>query len=135
MQQFANRNATGLARRDREWPLNDGQIPNPNVARVAPGTGYHRVEGNRRASRNGPRERPPTRNPFLKVTIRNVFVAVSPCTTMQCSTSKPAARTYGSSRCGRHPPTAWGDSAYTCEPPQRVRVKKKNGAISQTDSW
>jgi hypothetical protein len=26
----------------------------PNVVRVAPGTGYHRVEGNRRASRDGP---------------------------------------------------------------------------------
>jgi hypothetical protein len=38
----------GLARRDRERPLNDGQIPNPNVVRVASGTGYHRVEGNRR---------------------------------------------------------------------------------------
>jgi hypothetical protein len=29
--------------------LNDGQIPNPNVVRVAPSTRYHRVEGNRRA--------------------------------------------------------------------------------------
>jgi hypothetical protein len=46
-------NALGLARGDRECSLNDGQIPNPNVARVAPGTGCHRVEGNRRASRNG----------------------------------------------------------------------------------
>jgi hypothetical protein len=38
--------------------LNDGRITNPNVVRVArsaaTGTGYHRVEGNRRASRNGP---------------------------------------------------------------------------------
>jgi hypothetical protein len=34
--------------------LNGGQIPNPNVVRVAPSTGYHRVEGNRRASCNGP---------------------------------------------------------------------------------
>jgi hypothetical protein len=33
--------------------LNDGQIPNPNVVRVSPGTDYNRVEGNRRASRNG----------------------------------------------------------------------------------
>jgi hypothetical protein len=41
----------GTAR--QKWPLNDGQIPNPNVVRVALGTGYHRVEGNRRASRNG----------------------------------------------------------------------------------
>jgi hypothetical protein len=52
----------GLARRDREWSLNDGQIPIPNVVRVALGTGYHRVEGNRRASRNGPVS-VPTRNP------------------------------------------------------------------------
>jgi serine/threonine protein kinase len=44
----------GLARRDRKWPLNDGQIPNPNVDRVDPGTVYYRVEGDRRASRNGP---------------------------------------------------------------------------------
>ena len=43
-----------MARRDRKWPLNDGQIPNPNGVRVAPGTGYHRVEGNRRVSRDGP---------------------------------------------------------------------------------
>jgi hypothetical protein len=41
-------------RRDREWSLNDGQIPNPNVARVPLVRGYHRVEGNQRASRNGP---------------------------------------------------------------------------------
>jgi hypothetical protein len=31
-----------------EWPLNDGQIPNPDAVRVSSGTGYHRVEGNRR---------------------------------------------------------------------------------------
>ena len=43
----------GLARRDRKRSLNDGQTPNPNAVRVAPGTGYHRVEGNRRASRSG----------------------------------------------------------------------------------
>jgi hypothetical protein len=53
----------GLARRDRKWPLNDRQIPNPNVVRVAFGTGYHRVEGNRRASRNRRVSRSPTRNP------------------------------------------------------------------------
>jgi hypothetical protein len=34
--------------------LNDGRIPTPDVVRVAPGTGYNRVKGNRRASRNGP---------------------------------------------------------------------------------
>jgi hypothetical protein len=48
----------GLARRDRERPLNDGQIPNFRV-RVHASTGYHRVEGNRRASRNGRVSDPP----------------------------------------------------------------------------
>jgi hypothetical protein len=43
--------AIGTARQNLS--LNDGQIPNPNVVRVALGTGYHRVELNRRASRNG----------------------------------------------------------------------------------
>jgi hypothetical protein len=47
-------NRDSLAWRDREWSSNDGQIPNPTVVRVAPGTSYYRVEGNRRASRNGP---------------------------------------------------------------------------------
>jgi hypothetical protein len=57
-------------------PLNDGQIPNPNVVRVVHGTRYHRVEGNRRASRNGPVSDPPPETP--QVTIRNFFVAVHP---------------------------------------------------------
>ena len=39
---------------DRKWSLNDGQIPNVRGVRVHVRTGYHRVEGNRRASRNGP---------------------------------------------------------------------------------
>jgi hypothetical protein len=42
------------ARGDREWSLNDGQLPNFRAVRVALGTGYNRVEGNRQASRNGP---------------------------------------------------------------------------------
>jgi hypothetical protein len=41
------------------------------MAYVALGTGYHRVEGNRRASRNGPVSDPPPEIP--KVTIRNSF--------------------------------------------------------------
>jgi hypothetical protein len=45
------------------------RIPNPNVVRVAPGTRYHRVEGNRRASRNGPVSDLPPEIP--NVTIRN----------------------------------------------------------------
>jgi hypothetical protein len=52
--------------------LNDGQIPNPNAVRVASGTGYHRVEGNRRASRNGPVSDLPPEIPT--VTIRNFFI-------------------------------------------------------------
>jgi hypothetical protein len=51
--QRCTRCESGLARGDREWPLNDGQTPNPNVVCVALGTRYSRVEGNRRASRNG----------------------------------------------------------------------------------
>jgi hypothetical protein len=42
-----------LARGDREWSLNDGQIPNFHGVRVHVSTGYNRVEANRRASRNG----------------------------------------------------------------------------------
>jgi hypothetical protein len=53
----------GLARRDRNRGLNDGQIPNFRGVRVALDTGYHRVEGNRRASRNGRVSSSPTRNP------------------------------------------------------------------------
>ena len=59
---------------DREWSLNDGQIANPNVVRVALGTGYHRVEGNRRASRNGPVSDLPPEIP-TNVTIRNFCIA------------------------------------------------------------
>jgi hypothetical protein len=53
-EKVANNRYYGLARRDREWSLNDGQIPNRRVIRVHVSTGYHRVEGNRRASCNGP---------------------------------------------------------------------------------
>ena len=62
----------GTAR--QKWSLNDGQIPNPNVVRVAPGTGYHRAEGNRRASRNGPVSDLPPEIP--NVPIRSFVVAV-----------------------------------------------------------
>ena len=47
--------------------------PNTRVVRAALGTGYNRVEGNRRASRNGRVSSSPTR--ILKVTIRNFFIA------------------------------------------------------------
>ena len=47
----------------QKWPLNDGQIPNPDVVRVAPGTGHHSGEGNRQASRNNPVSDLPPRNP------------------------------------------------------------------------
>jgi hypothetical protein len=54
------RSAKGLARGDRKRSLNDGQIPNPSVVRVARGTGYLRVEANQRASRKGVASELPT---------------------------------------------------------------------------
>jgi hypothetical protein len=42
-----------LAHGDRNWSLNEGRIPNCRAVRVHVSTGYYRVEGNRRASRNG----------------------------------------------------------------------------------
>ena len=47
--------------------MNDGPIPNPNVVRVARGTGYHRVEGKRRASRNGRVSDPPPEIPEVSI--------------------------------------------------------------------
>jgi hypothetical protein len=38
----------------------------PNGVRVAPGTGYSRVEGNRRASRNGPVSELPPETPTVR---------------------------------------------------------------------
>jgi hypothetical protein len=60
--------------RDTEWSLNDGQRPNFRGVRVALGTGYNRVEGNRRASRNGRVSDLPPEIPT--VTIRGFCVAV-----------------------------------------------------------
>jgi hypothetical protein len=59
---------------DRNWSLNDGQIPNFHVVRVHVSTGYNRVEGNRRTSRNGRVSDPPPEIPT--VTIRNFLIAV-----------------------------------------------------------
>ena len=64
--------------------MKDGQIPNPNVVRVAPGTGYHCVEGNRRASRNGRVSDLPPEIPHA--TIRNFLIAVRlTCARAACS--------------------------------------------------
>jgi hypothetical protein len=60
--------------RQKNRPLKDGQISIPNFVRVADGTGYHRGEGNRRASRNGPVSDLPPEIP--RVTIRNFCIAV-----------------------------------------------------------
>ena len=59
----ANRYVRGLARGDRERPLNewDGHIPNFRGVRVHMSTGYNRVEGNSAGVAKRPRERPPTR--------------------------------------------------------------------------
>jgi hypothetical protein len=89
MEKVANLNVGGLARRDRESSLNDGQIPNPNVVRVAPGARYHRVEGDRRASRNGRVSYSPTRNP-RRHDIRDFCIAVGhtcACAAVCCEAS------------------------------------------------
>ena len=65
-QKVGNRDFRFLARRDREWPLNDGQIPNPNVVRGALGSRYHRVDGNLGGRHERPSERSPTRNLYGK---------------------------------------------------------------------
>ena len=54
--------------------MNDAQTPNFRGVRVAPGTGYHRVEANRRASCNGRVSHLPPEIP--NVTIRNLCIAV-----------------------------------------------------------
>jgi hypothetical protein len=54
----------GLARGDRTWPLNDGQIPKLRGVRVHVSTRSIPGEGNRRASRNGCVSSPPARNPY-----------------------------------------------------------------------
>jgi hypothetical protein len=91
--QVANRNSRVLARRDREWSLNDGQIPNPDVVCVAPGTGYRRADENRRASRNGPVSDLPPRNP--QSTIRCTSATRAPW-------SRLGAELLGGARVSRH---------------------------------
>jgi hypothetical protein len=59
-----------LARGDRQWPLDNGQSPNSPGVRVHASTGYNRVEGIRRASRNGLVSALPPEIPH--VTIRNL---------------------------------------------------------------
>jgi hypothetical protein len=51
-----------VARGDRKWSLNDGQIPNFRDVRVHVSAGYNLAEVNRRASRNGLVSSSPTRN-------------------------------------------------------------------------
>jgi hypothetical protein len=63
MKRKCESNDSGLARGDRNWPLHDGQTPAYRGVRVALGTCYNTVEGNRRASRNGRVSSSPTRNP------------------------------------------------------------------------
>jgi hypothetical protein len=62
-----------MARGDRKWSLNDGQISNFRGVRVAPGTRYHRVEGNRRAKNGLVSDLPPE---IPTVTIRNFCIGV-----------------------------------------------------------
>jgi hypothetical protein len=66
-------NSYGLGRGDRKGALND-HIPNFRGVRVHVSTGYNRVEGNRRASRNGELLSRTDR----RFTIRNFFIALTP---------------------------------------------------------
>jgi hypothetical protein len=66
---------------DRKCPLNEVQVPNTRAVRIALGTGYDRVEGSRRASRNGLVSDLPPEIPI--VTIRQLF--------HRCTAGVPAA--------------------------------------------
>jgi hypothetical protein len=61
-------------RGDRNWSLNDGQIPNCRGERVHVRTGYNHAGGNRRALRNGRASDPPPETPT--VSIRHLSIAV-----------------------------------------------------------
>jgi hypothetical protein len=65
--QVANRALGFGTGRQENQPLNDGQIPNVRVVRVRVSTGYTRVEGNRRASRNGRVSSSPTEIPTIRL--------------------------------------------------------------------
>jgi hypothetical protein len=65
-----------------KWPLNEGQSPSPNVVRVVPGTGYHRVEGNRRASRNGRVSDPPPETADFPPSLQVVYMPTCVTRTM-----------------------------------------------------
>jgi hypothetical protein len=64
-----------LATGDRKCSLNDGKIPSFRGVRVHVSTGYNRVEGNRRASRNGRVSDLPPELPTVTM-IRNLFIAI-----------------------------------------------------------
>jgi hypothetical protein len=103
--------------------LNDGQIPNPNGVRVAPGTGYHRVEGNQRESRNGPVSDLPPEIP--KVTSRNFCVTVGFASSVagwNCTTD--------ASRMAAAPPSLTAPNKSTHQTPHRVSTGALRGAGS-----
>jgi hypothetical protein len=110
----------GFARRDRKWSLNDGQIPNFHVVRVALGKGYNRVEGNRRASRTSRVSDLPAENP--NVAIRNLGRLQRPSGAHIRPADVHAARQCGSPR--RPPPLLVG----------RVRARGKRPAWSHVAS-
>ena len=67
--------ASGVARGERDWPLNEGQLPDFRVARAP-----NRVDGNRRASRNGrASDLPPERR--RSVSMRDISRR---CTSVRC---------------------------------------------------
>jgi hypothetical protein len=90
-----------LARGDRKWSLNDGQIRSFRGVRVHVSTSYNRVEGNRRASRNGRVSALPPEIPT--VTIRNCVIRLGgerrACSAVR---ERPSQRGVRCARVGAH---------------------------------
>jgi hypothetical protein len=120
--------------------LNDGQIPNPNDVSVVSGTGYHRVEGNRRALRNGPvSDLPPeipTFSPLylprvgveqqVRLALRRGVALVDEPGAHEVAVEQPLQLGVAvHHQCGLAPPVLGVPPA----------SEKTNGAVSYIDSW
>jgi hypothetical protein len=132
MNKVANRSGRVGHGADRNGPLNEGQISqNCRGVRVSLGAGFDRVEGNRRASRDGPVSDLPPEIPNVRFVTFSIAVRGWTCGSGRVSGARPhalllaapnlvashsrssmidslASSTYPYRRC---PPTAHGGSA------------------------
>jgi hypothetical protein len=100
----------------RKCSLDEGQIPNFRGVRVDVSTRYHRVEGNRRASRDGRvSDLPPE---IHTVTIRDLFRRCTPC-----ERGRPPGLLW-IHMCGQFWPGAWGVRDRRPHPPGRHPTPK-----------